>query len=71
MGEYWIWLAQLTGISAKRKMALLQTFLNPKAIYDASEQAIDALEDPTAKEINALGDRTLDKAQKRAETCRA
>jgi DNA processing protein len=71
MGEYWIWLAQLTGISAKRKMALLQTLLNPKAIYEAGEQAIDALEDPTAKEINALGDRTLEKAQKLAETCRA
>lgn len=71
MGEYWIWLAQLTGISAKRKMALLHTFLNPKAIYEAGVQAIDALEDPTAKEINALGDRTLDDAEKIAETCRA
>ena len=70
MGQYWVWFAELRGISHKRKMALLKKFENPKAIYDAGQQAIFTLYDPTGKEWEALQNPSLDKAQAIVAQCK-
>lgn len=69
MRVYWVWLAQMTGVSAKRKMALLREFVNPKELYDAGKHAIRIFDDPTQKEIEAFEYRLLDRAEKTVALC--
>ncbi len=69
MRVYWVWLAQMQGVSAKRKMALLREYVNPKELYDSGKHAIRIFDDPTQKEIDAFEYRSLDRAKKIVELC--
>ena len=69
MRVYWVWFAQMTGVSAKRKMALLREYVNPKELYDAGKHAIRIFEDPTQKEIDAFEYRSLDRAKQVVQQC--
>lgn len=69
MRAYWVWLAQMTGVSAQRKIALLREYVNAKELHDAGKHAILTLENTTLRERDAFEYRNLDKAKKIVEEC--
>lgn len=60
--KYWIWLTGRAGLSASRRLALLERFGSPEQIYyaDAGEYALDGELSPGA--CRSLEDKSLDRA---------
>lgn len=61
---HWIWLATLPGISARKAARLLDEIGDPLAIYNASEARLSAVSELTKADISALGDKSLQRADK-------
>ncbi|MBQ3489948.1 MAG: DNA-processing protein DprA [Clostridia bacterium] len=66
---YWIWLALHCGAGSELGSYLLKHFSTPKAVYEASEEELFALDGITKEIVNALKDRDLTYAEKIAEYC--
>lgn len=69
MLQFWIWLAQRTHVRPRMRLALLQRFGNPSAIYLADETALRAAEELRDNEIEELLDKDLGVAEKILQDC--
>ena len=67
---YWIWLAQMSKVSAHMKQMLLQHFRDPEDIYYADEQAYGHIHGLTADAIEALMEKDLTQAEEIAQSCK-
>ena len=38
--EYWVWLSQMKGVGARSQRKLLEHFMTPRAVYEASEEEL-------------------------------
>ncbi len=68
---YWIWLAQLPGITLSQKHILLQYFGNPEDLYYASKELCAAVPGISASTLKALANKDLTAARKILEDCHA
>ncbi len=66
---YWIWLAHRPGLSDRMKLALLQHFQDPEAIYFADAASFDAIEGLTAEAKESLQDKILTAAEEALDVC--
>ena len=66
-----LWLAERPSISDGLKAALLRQFSSPEELYYCRESELAALEmgGMTPEALEALGDKSLDGAEKTLETC--
>lgn len=66
--KYWVWLAELRGVSTRRKIELLKQFGSADMIYeqDASGYAAVGI---SPREIQALEQKSLENAEKILERC--
>ena len=66
-----LWLAERPNISDGLKAALLRQFSSPEELYYCRESELAALEmgGMTPEALEALGDKSLDGAEKTLETC--
>lgn len=60
---YWVWYAQLSGISLVQKLALLEHFRDPEEIYHSEPEALERTPGMTAKLLEALQNKDLSQAQ--------
>ncbi len=67
--KYWLWLSALQGMRGITKLALLEQFQNPEAVYFAEEEAL-ALVEMRRSEREILKERSLDAAEKALADCR-
>ena len=67
---YWIWLAQMSKVSAHMKQKLLQHFRDPEDIYYADEQAYGQISGLTEDAIEALMEKDLTQAEEIAQSCK-
>lgn len=58
--KYWIWLAQLPRVNGRLKLALLERFGEPDAIYYGEKEEYSLVEGMDRAAINALQDKSLD-----------
>lgn len=58
--KYWLWLAQLKGITCQQKLALLEHFQEPDAIYYGQQGEHLLVEGMTRKAAQALEERSLE-----------
>ena len=68
---YWIWLAELKGLSCSQKKMLLQHFHDPEEIYHSSLDAFTQVEGVTKDMLQALEDKSLAQAEKILTDCAA
>lgn len=66
---YWIWFAELTGITLLQKNHLLEHFQDPEDIYHASDEALNALK-LTQKQRQSLQQKDLSDAEQIIISCR-
>lgn len=66
--KYWIWLAELRGISTRQKIALLKQFADPAAIYEQDEAGY-ASAGLQKREIQALSNKKLEDAERILALC--
>ena len=68
-----LWLAERPNIGDGLKAALLRQFSSPEELYYCRESELAALEmgGMTSEALEALGDKSLDGAEKTLETCHA
>lgn len=66
MPEYWIWFAELKGISPVQKRQLLDTFGDPEELYRAHEKTLKTL---PASIVEALGNKDLSVARQILQSC--
>lgn len=69
MLEYWLWLAHRPGLTDRIKVALIQHFGSPEAVYAAEEGAYLAVEGITPQMLEGLEDRTLGLCQETLAQC--
>lgn len=67
--KYWLWLSALQGVRGATKLALLEQFQNPEAVYFAEDEAL-ALVEMRRQEWSALKEHSLDNAEKALADCR-
>lgn len=67
--KYWLWLSALPGVRGATKLALLEQFEHPEAVYFAEEEAL-ALVEMRRTELTALQEKSLDTAEKALADCR-
>lgn len=68
---YWIWLAELKGLSCSQKKMLLQHFHDPEEIYHSRTDAFAQVKGMTKDMLQALEDRSLTQAEKILMDCAA
>ncbi len=68
---YWTWLSVKLGAASPYLGRLLATYASPKDIYDASSSELTALEKIPESVKTRLTDKSLDRAERIAESCRA
>ena len=61
--KYWLWLSALEGVRGATKLALLEQFQNPEAVYFAQDDAL-AMVEMRRSERSALQERSLEAAEK-------
>ena len=66
MPVYWIWFAQLKGLSLWQKLQLLETFHDPEELYHADQRRLSGL---SAQTLSALEDRDLNEARQILYRC--
>ena len=66
---YWLWLATLTGITDREKMAVLLRFDSPEDCYYADPEAYSQLEQLSKEAMEALGNKDLSEAEKIVADC--
>ena len=57
--KYWLWLAELKGVSGQQKLALLEHFREPDAIYYSQQEEYLLVEGMTRKAAEALEEKSL------------
>lgn len=67
--KYWLWLANLRGVSGRLKLALLEHFREPEAVYFASSEEYLLVEGMTKAAAHALEDRSMDTAEQVLRDC--
>ena len=67
--EYWLWLSGLPKLGLKAKHALLEHFASPEELYKAGEGELREVEGITARGIQALKNKSLDKAVRISREC--
>lgn len=60
---YWVWYAQLSGISLPQKLALLEHFRDPEEIYHLDRQVLEQIPGITKKHLEGLQNKDLSQAQ--------
>lgn len=60
--KYWLWLAELKGVSCQQKLALLEHFQEPDAIYYGQQGEYLLVEGMTRKAAEALEEKSLERA---------
>ncbi len=60
---YWIWYAQLSGISLTQKLALLEHFRDPEEIYHLDRKVLERIPGITKKHLEGLQNKDLSQAQ--------
>ncbi len=70
MQVYWIWLAQLDGISVREKHIVAAHFSSPEDLYHADVRTLPRMEGVTQKGVQALQNKDLKEAKKIAAVCR-
>ncbi len=68
---YWIWFAELKGLSCSQKQILLRYFRDPEEIYHSQREAFAQVEDVTDQMLQALEERSLGQAEKILMDCAA
>lgn len=66
---YWIWFAELTGLTSAQKQQLLQQFRDPEEIYHSDIEALSKLPGMTEKMLEALEDKELSHARQILASC--
>ena len=66
MPVYWIWFAQLKGLSAWQKQQLLETYADPEELYHADTRR---LSDLPAEVVSALEEKDLTEARQILYRC--
>lgn len=70
MLKYWLWLAELPGLTNQARLALLRHFGAPENAFYADAGEIALTEGITEKQAEALADKRLDAAEKILSDCR-
>lgn len=68
---YWIWLAELKGLSCSQKRMLLQHFRDPEEIYHSEREALVQVDGITEDMLQALEEKSLAQAEKILMDCAA
>ena len=69
MLKYWLWLASCPGLGDGTRLALLRHFQDPEAIYRADSEALRIVPGMTAKELDALADKSLERPEAILKAC--
>lgn len=67
--KYWIWLAQLSGLGNQLKLALLEHFGEPDAVYYGEQEEYALVEGMNRAAVNALLDKSLEGADRILGDC--
>lgn len=67
--KYWIWLAQLSGLGNQLKLALLEHFGEPDAVYYGEQEEYALAEGMNRAAVNALLDKSLEGADRTLGDC--
>ena len=67
--KYWLWLAHLPGVGNVQKLALLERFGEPDAVFYGEKGAYLLVEGMTAAAAEALEDKSLDRANEILGDC--
>ena len=66
---FWVWLAELRGLTNQTRLALLRRFETPERIYYADEEELLLTEGITRQQAALLADRDLEGARRILEDC--
>lgn len=66
---YWVWFAQLKGLTGQQKHQLLAHFRDPEELYHSDPQVMSQIPGMTEQMMAALEDRSLAEAQKILADC--
>lgn len=66
---YWIWLAELKGLTCAQKQMLLQHFRDPEEIYHSDSTAFSKVDGMTVEMLDALEDKNLTQAHRILSAC--
>lgn len=67
--KYWIWLAELPRVGSQLKLALLEHFGEPDAIYYGEKEEYSLVEGMNRSAVNALLDKSLEAADRILGDC--
>ena len=66
---HWIWLAERTGLNEREKVAVIEYFSEPEAVYYAGEDALGKVEGLSSQGVAALTDKSLSEAESILRLC--
>lgn len=66
---YWIWFAELNGLSCAQKQLLLQYFRDPEEIYHSDSSVFSKVDGMTVGMLDALENKDLTQAQRILSSC--
>lgn len=66
---HWIWFSQLSQMTARQKLNLIEVFRDPEDIYHAEEEALSAVEGMTEKALDTLMKKDLTYAKQILTQC--
>ena len=67
--KYWVWLQTLSGVSDPLKLALLEHFSSPEEVYFAEEQDYYQVSGIPKEQVEALLDKSMDRAEQVLADC--
>ena len=67
--DYWLWLAEKDGVTALVKNQLLDTFGTPEHLYGMSREELIASTGLNKRQVDALSDKSMERAQAIAFDC--
>ncbi len=67
--EYWVWLAELPGLHKKNRLALLNYFGSPRAIYEANPWQLREVPGLSERQATLVENRNLSRAREICEAC--
>ena len=67
--RYWVWLAQMPRVSSQMKLALLERFGGPDAVYFGDGEAYARVEGMNRSSLEALQDKSMEEADRILGDC--
>ena len=67
--KYWLWLSSLVWLAPRKKLILLRELGGAREVFFASEEKLRGLGFLTGRELEMLGGKSLDRAQRIAGDC--